>query len=194
MLSYYLSFIDDENSRIKFEELYYAYRKQMILVAKKYIQNDDDAQDVVHDVLVDIAAKHMSLIQSINDSRDVRNYLLTATKNRAINEIKRRDKFVSFEKVESVDLSKYSTLNDSDFIDLLCERLEYKCVLEAMLKLDEPYRDVLYYHFVVELKIADIAKLLDRKVQTVKKQLVRGKKQLLSILAVEGIFDNYANE
>lgn len=40
------------------------------------------------------------------------------------------------------------------------------------------YRDALYYHFVLELSVHETAKLLNCKVSTVKKRLVRGKKLL----------------
>lgn len=41
----------------------------------------------------------------------------------------------------------------------------------------------MFYHFVSEMKISEIAELLGRKKSTVQQQLVRGKKLLLEILA-----------
>lgn len=40
----------------------------------------------------------------------------------------------------------------------------------------------MYLHFVLEMPAADVAELLNRNLHTVKKQLVRGKKQLTEIL------------
>ena len=55
-------------------------------------------------------------------------------------------------------------------------------VLQAIQCLGDPYREVLYYHFVVELSLVEVAKLLDRKHGLVKMQAVRGKKRLLEAL------------
>ena len=48
--------------------------------------------------------------------------------------------------------------------------------------LNETYRDVMYYHFVCDMKIKDIADLLGEKPSAVQQKLIRGKKKLLEIL------------
>ena len=90
MLMVYLSVIDDEHQRIKFEEIYTTYRMQMIHLAKSVLQNESSAEDIVHDVFLRIATKHMKVIQGLDNPEDIRNYLLTATKNTALNELKRK--------------------------------------------------------------------------------------------------------
>lgn len=72
MLALYMSFIDDESQRRLFEEIYLNYRKQMLLVARSVLGNDTDAEDVVHDVFLKIAKKHMSRISKIKNSIDLR--------------------------------------------------------------------------------------------------------------------------
>lgn len=185
MLSLYLNLIDDAGQRIEFETLYFRYRKQMLLLAKSLLHNDADAEDVVHDVFCRIAARHMNFIQSLWDPDDVRNYLLKATKNTALNELKRKGRgVIPLELVNEWEDGE--DLPDDAFLDLICDRAEYDRVLHAMLKLDEPYRDILYYHFVLELSVPEAAKRLGRKPATAKKQLVRGKKLLLKALDAEG--------
>ena len=78
MLIFYMSFIDDESQRRLFEEIYLNYRKQMLLVARSVLGSDTDAEDVVHDVFLKIAKKHMARISKIENSIDFRNYLLKA--------------------------------------------------------------------------------------------------------------------
>lgn len=60
----------------------------------------------------------------------------------------------------------------------VCRGIEYERIVEAIASLDEIYRDALYYHFVLEMSVPEVAKLLDCKVSTVKQRLVRGKKLL----------------
>lgn len=85
MLVLYLTYIDNDRDKKKFEEIYYNYRKQMAKVAMSIIQNPSDAEDIVHDVFFNIATRHMDTIHSIADATDLRNYLLKSTKNTAIN-------------------------------------------------------------------------------------------------------------
>ncbi len=81
-------------------------------------------------------------------------------------------------------------LSDDTFIETLCNKIDYDQIIEAIKSLNEKYRDVLYYHFVMELTVPQTAKLLDQTTSTTKKQLVRGKKMLLDLLEIEGDEDN----
>lgn len=51
--------------------------------------------------------------------------------------------------------------------------------------LEPKYRDVLYYHFVMEVPVPELAKTLNQSLAATKKQLVRGKKRLLQLLEEE---------
>ncbi len=187
MLVFYLSLIDDEGQRIQFEEIYTTYRLQMVQLAKSFLHNDPDAEDVVHDVFLRIATKHMKFIQSLDNPEDIRNYLLKATKNTALNELKRKSRSnISIESIAEGDLDDIPDFTDNSFIELLCTKAEYNNVVQAMISLDEPYRDIMYYHFVMELSVPEAAKRLGRNTATAKKQLVRGKKLLLSKLGIRG--------
>ena len=129
----------------------------------------------------------MKFIQSLTEPEDVRNYLLKATKNSALNELNRKSRsHVSIEDILKRDLEDVPDLTDDSFIELLCTKAEYDKVVQALLSLDNPYRDIMYYHFVMELSVPDAAKRLGRNTATAKKQLVRGKKLLLSKLGIRG--------
>lgn len=185
MLTIYLSLIESEADRIKFEEIYYAYRKQMVLMALSLLHNVDDAEDVVHDVFMRIATKHMSVIQQIHNKEDIRNYLLKATKNTALNTIKKRERLnFSLDTVNEFDLAE--NISDNTFLDLIFQKIEYEQIVSVLIALEEPYRDILYYHFVLELPVPEAARQLGRNIATAKKQLVRGKKLLLERLGIKG--------
>lgn len=191
MLPLYLNLIEDQPQRIAFEEIYTTYRKQMFLLAKSLLHNDADAEDVVHDVFLRIASKHMGFIQGLRNPEDVRNYLLKATKNTALNELGRKGRStVSLETLSDSDLTDTRDLSDAAFMELLCIRSDYKKVVQALLSLREPYRDIMYYHFVLELTIPEAARHLGRSAPTAKRQLVRGKKLLLKKLALGGKSDH----
>lgn len=60
MLALYMSFIDDESHRRLFEKIYIEYREQMFFMARSVLGNDSYAEDIVHDVFMKIARKHVA--------------------------------------------------------------------------------------------------------------------------------------
>lgn len=192
----FLNSINNDDQQIELEEIYKAYRKQMALTAFSVVHNKSDAEDAVHDVFLRIASNnHMDLIQELKNPNDLRNYLLKAAKNSALN-IQNRNK-VHKDLLSDLDFSEDSEeipeLSDNDFLNRLCTKLEYDALVEAILSLDERYREIMYYHFVMELTVVQAAKLLGKKIPTAKKLLVRGKKLLLTAINNKGEID-YVNE
>ena len=175
MLALYMSFIDDEDDRAKFEIIYHTYRKRMVLTADSVLHNKDEAEDVVHDTFIKIARN----MKSIGDpkSNKTSSYVIKATKNNAINLLnknKRRNELIELDNVENI--------TDEQFFEKLSLTESYEEIVAAIRSLNDTYRDVMFYHFVEEMKIKDIADLLGKKTSTVQQQLIRGKKKLLEIL------------
>ena len=181
MLALFLSYLDDDKDKRIFEEIYHTYRKQMFLLALSINKNEIDAEDIVSKVFLKIAQKYWKTVKLISNNTDLRNYLLKATKNTALNEIKFKksefDKFNIFIERRSNDIQNIS---DKDFLDYICKRYDYSNTVDAINKLDEKYRNVLYYHYVLEISIKDTAKSLGQSIDTTKKQITRGKKCLLN--------------
>lgn len=183
MLALYMSFIDDESHRRLFEEIYINYRKQMFLVARSLLGNDSDAEDIVHDVFLKIAKKHMAKISRIENGIDLRNYLLKATKHTALDHLrKHQHERISMDTEIEMDIPDTVDMSDTAFVEKICNNVEYKRIIEAIASLKDIYREVLYYHFVMELSVPEVAKLMNCKVSTVKQRLVRGKKILYAQL------------
>lgn len=191
MLFFFLTFVDDTIDKKLFEEIFYSYRKQMVTLAYSYLHNNEDAEDVVHDVFLRIAQKYMNIIRNIKSSDDMRNYLLKATKNTALNHIKKQSKIKNFIDTLNEDGQKQiDNLSDDDFVNILCDHIEYEKLVNAIFSLSDRYKTPLYYHFVLELSVPQIAQTLNQSVATTKKQLVRGKKILLNSLNCKGYYDN----
>lgn len=190
MLTFYLSLIDAESDRRSFEVLYNSYRKQMLAVARSVLSSDSEAEDIVHDVFVKIASKHMSTIKTLPKEEDVRNYLLKATKNTALNHVKKRSRDnLSLNTVLEFHAGSTTDLTDEQFLDMVFAKLEHEKLINALCALDLKYREVIYYHFVLEMPVPKVSEVLNRKPGTVKMQLVRGKKLLLSQLGYDGESD-----
>lgn len=175
MLALYLALIDDDNDRDKFELIYINYRKRMVDQAYSVLRNADDAEDCVHDTFIKIA-RNMKSIDEPSSDRTL-SYVLKAVKNTAINMKQRNEKISSFEEINTKE-----KLTDNQFFEKLDITENYKLVVNAILSLKDTYRDVMFYHFVSEMEISEIADLLGRKRSTVHQQLVRGKKLLIELL------------
>ncbi len=184
MLIFCLTFIDDFDDKKLFENLFYSYRKQMVYLAMSYIHNQDDAEDIVHDVFLNIAQRHMSVIKNIKNDEDMRNYLLKATKNKVLNKL--RDRKKDSVCIDSILEFSNENISDGEFIDEICNHSKYEQVILAIESLDEIYRNSLWYHFVLEMPIQEVSKILNQSISTTKKQLVRGKKRLLALLETKG--------
>lgn len=174
MLMFYMSFIDDENDRDKFEIIYYSYRKRMLKMAYSVLQNERDSEDVVHEAFIKIARN----IKSINDigSNRTLSYVLKATKNTALDWKSKGNHVIDV-------FYNEPQISDKDFIEMLDMQNNYKRVVCAIENFNDTYKDVLFYYFVYDMKISQIADVLGRKEATVRQQLARGKKLLAEELS-----------
>ena len=82
MLFMYAAMIDDEVDQLRFADIYHGYRKQMLLVAKRVLNNDEDAEDAVQIAFLGIAQRIKSVPS--DDPKKLRAYVLTAAKNAAL--------------------------------------------------------------------------------------------------------------
>ena len=174
MLAFYMSFIDDEDDREKFELIYNAYRKRMVATAFSVLYSKEDAEDAVHETFIRLA-RNMKSIDDPNSDRTL-SYVIKATKNNAINLLNKNKR-----ENEAVSIDGAENIADEEFFERLDIQQRYGEVVNAIQSLSDTYRDVMYYHFVCDMKIKDIADLLGEKASTVQQKLIRGKKKLLEI-------------
>ncbi len=177
MLMYYLQLIETEEDQQLFTMLYLNHRQQMFWKANQYLKNNSLAEDAVQNAFEGVA-RHMEALQGRSDT-DMRNYLLKAAQNAAINLLKKESRQVEY--FEYVDPSQ---IKDS-VLETLCGKLTEEAVVNAISKIKEPYNAVLYCHFVMDMDQKAVAAVLGRKPAAVRQQLLRGKKQLQDLLREE---------
>lgn len=191
MLALCLAYLDDANDQRLFEDIYNSYRKQMVTLALSIVGKKEDAEDAISKVFLRIAEKNWDVVREIKSDTDLRNYLLKATKNTSLNMIKARKRGnMSLDTISEYYLEETEELSDDSFLEVICNRVEAEKVKKAILQMNEKYRDVLYYHFVMGLTAPETAKSLNQTIAATKKQLVRGKKMLLKMLGIDGVETN----
>lgn len=176
----FLSLIDNENDRNKFEILYILYCKKMYFTANSVLHDVHEAEDAVHNAFISIANN----IEMINDaySHDTFYYVIAIVRNAAI-DLSRQKKRVKYTDIDE-DLRCDDT---TDILDIITSEENFQSIIEIINNLPDTYRDVLYMHYVDSLSTKEIASSLSRKESTIKKQIVRGKKLLVVRMRKEGI-------
>ncbi len=181
MLTLYLAMIDSEQDRLRFEDIYDSYSKQMYHVAKGIVTDTQLAEDAVQDALLRIA-RNISTINTFHP-KVVRAYVLTAAKNAAINILKKQ-------KRETSNVIAYEDISCDDNADIskIMETTEtMEDVKSVMKRLPLMYREVLMLRYVNGMAYSEIAQLLGRSQSTIRQQIVRAKKKLVALCEKEGI-------
>lgn len=171
MLSFYTVLIEEDDDRVKFEQIYTIYKKKMWYAANSVLRDGYLAEDAVHNAFVGIA-KNMKRISDA-ESDETLYYVITASKNAAIDIFRKNRRGAEVNIDELYDIGRPSFYGEFEIEN---------SVQEILLKMPSIYRDVLYLLIIEEMPEKEIAALLGRKPGTVHQQVKRGRKILQSEL------------
>lgn len=108
--------------------------------------------------------------------------MLKATKYTDLDHLRRhRREWIAADAEIEANMPGTTDMTDESFVEKICNNcnnIEYGRIVSAIVSLKDIYRDVMYYHFVMDLSVPEVAKLTKCRVSTVKQRLVRGKKIL----------------
>ncbi len=153
------------------------YRMQVISFIMKYVRNFDVAEDLAQDVFL-----YMLVNKKEYDFKyTLKTYLYTIAKCRALNYIKKNKN----QKLVLFDEKSIAIENDLD--EILIQQENKKILLNAIKKLKEEYRVVLYLREIKEFQYKEICKILNKTMPQVKMTLYRARKSLNKILKKEVI-------
>lgn len=172
----YLTVVSDSESRKTFEYYYVTYRKAMFYAAYSVLGDTYEAEDAVHNAFVAIS-KHINVLLDASEN-DGKCYCVKAARNAALNIARKNSRSACDISIEEL----YDLPDERSFEEIL-EKAEYSEVLNVIREMDKSYKDVLYMRYVMDMSVSQISDALDRKPATVKQQLVRGKKILISKLS-----------
>ena len=158
------------------ENTYRRYRDAMYSAAFSYLHNEADAEDIVQEVFVRLAQRHMSTVTRLSQDDSLLYYLLTAVRNAAMSHFRKAN--VRKELPVDMDESGLSLPADEIFIDQLNASLDGSDLAGTIDAMEPIYRDVLYQRFILGLSTKEIADISRLPLSTVKKRLLRAKKLL----------------
>lgn len=169
----YLSLIDTEEDKIKFEDIFNNYKKTMYYVANSILKDEHYSQDAVQDSFLKII-KNIDKIEDVKCNK-TKGLIVTIVKNSSIDIYRKLQKEKS--KVQKLEQEIQGFENEAYDIDTLSSEVEI-----AILKLPEKYKQVFLLKYYHELHDNEIAEILDISPSTVRTRIKRGKEKLKIIL------------
>lgn len=170
MMNLFLTLLDSEGEKSKFEKVYEKYRKLMHYVAKGILADDQLAEDAVQEAFFRIA-KNFYKVGEI-DCPQTKNFVVIIVRNAALTIVKKEETASSIEEIDSLSDGEVRQ-DDSTF-----EKVEISELIGEILNLPETYRYPLYLYGVYDYKMAEIANLLGITTETAKKRVQRGRQIL----------------
>ena len=169
----YLSLIETEEDKIKFEAIFNNYKKTMYYIANSILKDEHYSHDAVQNSFLKII-KHIDKIEDVKCNK-TKGFIVTIVRNSSIDIYRKLQMEKNkVQKLENEILSFEQEVYDTD---ILPNKVEV-----AILKLPERYKQVFflkYSHGVDDDKIADV---LDISPSTVRTRIKRGKEKLKIIL------------
>lgn len=178
MLFFYLSALDTQEDRIKFEEIYKKYGKLMKYVAYNILRDDPLAEDAVHNAFLKLM-KYLDRIDDVNCHK-TKTFVVIVTESVSKDMYAKR----KGEATVNIEDSEQDILIDPpDF-----ESLDTQVIADSIGKLPDIYRDVLILKYVHQYKESEIGEILGINSAAVRKRIQRAKEKLAFILE-EGEFN-----
>ena len=172
MLIFYLSLIDTDEDKTKFEQLYHRYKQMMYGVALRMTGNPCDAEDAVHDSFIKVL-RHLSKIEEVSSHKTAA-FLVIILRNTVLDLLakKNREALCTME-----DVPEYKTGRCD-----VSEHMEHMTLVETLRSLSERSRDVLELKALYQLSNGEIADFLDISQAAVRKRLERARNELRNAL------------
>ena len=161
MLLFYLSLMDSDEDKTKFEQLYHRYKRMMYGVALRMTSNPNDSFIKV--------LRHLSKIEEVSSQKTAA-FLVIILRNTVLDMIvkKNKDATCSIE-----DISEFKLCRDN-----IKDHVDQMTLVEILHNLPEKYRDILEMKALYELTDKEIADILNISHAAARKRLERARKEL----------------
>lgn len=154
-----------------FEEYIIEYKNSIYKLAYSYTRNKDDALDIVQESIY----KGFESINSLKEPEFIKTWFYRIVVNTAIDFIRKRKREVLVDE-------EFLQINDTGHSDF------YKDIdlQRALDDLPDEYRTIIILRYFEDLKIKDVAKVLNQNTNTIKTKLYKG----LEMLKIDINIDN----
>ena len=164
-----------------FELIYRKYADALFRYGIQFTSNESLVKDAIHDVYVKLYNDRQHLKTEVN----IKFYLFTCLKNHLYNLLKRELFF------DKVDIEEYEYLDQGseEQVTLTLNQSELQETVRKVLgMLTDRQREIIYYRYIEELSIEEIAVLMDMNYQSVQNSIQRSIKKIRESFPILAIF------
>lgn len=151
------------NDKIAFSELIIAIKKELYLIAKTKLKNDDDIGDAIQETIY----KSYKNIKKLRDNSIFRKWIIKILINECNNIYKKKRIYsISYEENE---MEKYLVANDDS------ENIEFELLIKD---LDNEEKLILTLYYCSKYTIKEISKIAKIKENTIKSKMARARNKI----------------
>lgn len=181
MLAAALGYVDTNEDKKHFEELYYTYRELMYNVAFNILQSPQDTEDALQDAFISIA-KNFSKISEIKCPR-TKGFVVIVIRNISYNMLKKRTR----RREMDIDIDKFEIPDEKSLPEeTALDKYGVEALEAALQQLPSKYYDIIYLISYMDCSIKEVANFLGINYENAKKRLNRAKAKLAAILKENG--------
>lgn len=153
-----------------FEELFRSYFTPLCSFAQKFVNDSDEAKDIVHNVFINLWTKR----DEIDIGSSLKSYLFQGVQNRSLNYIRDNKRLVQFDTPQSeAELNNY--LESRDHLESSEAESRINSALDG---LPEKCKEIFLMNRFDGFKYREIAEKLNISIKTVETQMSRALKTL----------------
>ena len=176
MLAFYISLLDTEEQRDKFEYIYNRHQRFMYYVAYNIVHDSFMSEDIVHETFLRLI-RIIDRVRTEND-KELLAFLKVLTQHQAIDILRKCGRYQSADDASMNNFQPSCSYNPEA---IAVDKIIFEEVFARIKNLDEHYKTPLLLK-VQGYKVDEIADFIDISPQNVKVRLHRARKMLLSDL------------
>ena len=169
MLLFYLSLLENEEDRSKFERLYKKYRAPMVHYATKIMGNGNSSEDIVDEAFMRIV-NHIRKIDDI-DCHKTNSFIVTIVKNICFDYLRaeKRNTHISYDEEYDIYYQPYKKIKYN------LEEIEFSALVDKIRELPYIYYVVIKLKFYQGYNDKEIAEMLGIAQATVRRRVERAR-------------------
>ncbi|WP_062046596.1 RNA polymerase sigma factor [Bacillus sp. JCM 19034] len=169
-----------------FELFYEQYHRFVFSIAFKHLQNQQEAEDVSHEVFIEVARKAG---QYESSRGSVEAWIAIKTRSRSIDWLKRKKEY-AYENINEFQEKKHQVQLEENVL----RKLDREALTTAMSRLPYPQRQAIYHSYFKELSHREIADKLQAPLGSVKSAIRYGLNNLRKYLSESKRFQSMKGE
>ncbi len=176
MIALYLSFVENENDKGKFEEIYIRYKSLMLSRAYEILRDRELSEDAVHNAFIRILKNLEKLDEA--DSNRTKGFVMIVLENVA------KTMYVNSRKHNIIELNENISVDTNVEIDTE-EKLTAEFIAQKIAQLPDNYREIITLKYLHGFNDKEIASVLNISQTSARKRLQRSREKLKKLVGGE---------